>query len=99
MLTPKVKLQIFQHAKEVYPQECCGVVTQKGRAQKYHRITNASKDCENEFILDSNEYADITFGLADNESIVYVVHSHTGDGATTRPSPADLCSGNECELP
>ena len=99
MLTPKVKLQIFQHAKEVFPHECCGIVTQKGRAQKYHRIKNASKDPENEFILDSNEYSDIAFGLADNESIVYVVHSHTGDGATTRPSPADICSCNECEIP
>lgn len=99
MLTPKVKLQIFQHAKEVYPHECCGVVTQKGRAQKYHRITNASKEPESEFILDSNEYADVLFELAHNESIVYVVHSHTGDGATTRPSSADICSCNECEIP
>ena len=63
MLTPKIKLEIFQHAKEAYPHECCGVVTQKGRAQKYHRITNASKDPENEFILDSGEYASVAFKI------------------------------------
>lgn len=99
MLTPKVKLEIMRHAKEDYPNECCGVVTQKGMAQKYHRITNASKDPENEFILNANEYANIVFSIGYSESIVYIVHSHTGDGATTRPSPADICSCNECEIP
>ena len=99
MLTPKVKLEIMRHAKEDYPNECCGVVTQKGMAQKYHRITNASKDPENEFILDASEYMNIVFNLGYSESIVYVAHSHTGDGATTRPSPADICSCNECEIP
>lgn len=95
MLTPKCKLEIFRHANEVYPQECCGVVTQKGMAQKYHRITNVSKTPEQSFILDAMEFMEIS----DNENVVYVVHSHTGDGATTRPSAADICSCNECELP
>lgn len=95
MLTPKVKLEIFRHANEVYPHECCGVVTQKGMAQKYHRVTNVSKTPEQSFILDPVEFVEIS----DNEKVVYVVHSHTGDGATTRPSAADICSCNECELP
>jgi proteasome lid subunit RPN8/RPN11 len=94
MINPKITLEIFRHAREVYPQECCGVITQKGRVQTYHRVTNVAREPEKAFVLDSNEFAEI----CDDREPAYIVHSHTGDGATTKPSAADICSCNECEI-
>ena len=47
MISAKIKLEIMRHAQDVYPAECCGVVTQKSRVQRYHRIKNVHDDPEN----------------------------------------------------
>nr|UVN04729.1 MAG: protein of unknown function DUF1175 [Bacteriophage sp.] len=94
MLTPKIKMQIMQHAKEVYPHECAGLVTQKSRVQKYHRLDNVSQDPENESMPDETQYA---LASLEGEPIAFV-HSHTGDGATTVPSATDLCFCDESGL-
>lgn len=93
MFQAKIKAAIFMHAQEVYPHECCGVVTQKGRVQKYHRIDNIHADPENHFQMDSQQYGEIT--VDDSREIVAIVHSHTGDGATTMPSAHDTCMCDE----
>lgn len=95
MLNAKMKLAIFQHAREVYPQECCGVVTQKGRVQKYHALTNIHREPEEHFEPDHAEYAE----ALEAGTLIAVVHSHTGDGATTLPSAHDECMCNEFEVP
>lgn len=97
MINGKIKMAIFEHANEVYPHECCGVVTQKGRVQKYWRIDNISDDPENHFVMDSVQYAEVE----DNGELttIAIVHSHTGDGATTLPSAHDKCVCNEMEVP
>ncbi|QXG07662.1 tail tip assembly protein K [Erwinia phage Snitter] len=95
MLTTKVKLEIMRHANEVYPAECCGVVTQKSRAMTYHPIDNVHRDPENHFELDAQQYAEIM----DENEVIAVVHSHTGDGATTLPSAHDTCICNEMGIP
>ena len=97
MINGKIKMAIFEHAKSVYPNECCGVVTQKGRVQKYWPVDNVHSEPEKGFQLDSVQYASIE-GNADLTTIA-IVHSHTGDGATTLPSAHDLCVLNEMELP
>lgn len=95
MLTGKVKMAMFAHAQEVYPQECCGVVTQRGRAQKYRPIKNVHPDPVNHFEMDAAEYAE---ALDCGSDIIAIVHSHTGDGATTLPSAHDLCMCDETEV-
>lgn len=96
MIQAKIKMAIFNHAQEVYPKECCGVVTQKGRVQKYWPIDNVHEDPENHFQMDAGEYARITDAADDGEfTIISIVHSHTGDGATTLPSAHDTCICNE----
>ena len=52
MLQPIIKMQIMQHAQEVYPHECAGLVVQKSLVQKYIRIDNVSPDPENECVPD-----------------------------------------------
>lgn len=93
-LQAKIKLEIFQHAQDVYPNECCGVVTQRGRVQKYTPIDNVHPDPENHFDMDGTQYAEAT----DERDLVAVVHSHTGDGATTLPSAHDTCMCDEMEV-
>jgi proteasome lid subunit RPN8/RPN11 len=95
MLTPKIKMSIFAHAGEEFPKECCGVVTQRGKNQTYHKIKNVHPKPEEHFELDAQQYADIM----DSETIIAIVHSHCGDGCTARPSAADTCSMNEVEIP
>lgn len=96
MISAKIKLEIMTHAQEEYPRECCGVVTQKGRVQKYHRVDNVHRDPENHFMMDAVQYACIE---DDAESTtIAIVHSHTGDGATTLPSAHDTCMCNEMEV-
>lgn len=91
MINAKIKLEIMRHAREVYPNECCGVVTQKSRVQKYHRITNVHADPENHFTMDAGEYVE----ALEHGEMIAVVHSHTGDGATTLPSAHDSCMCDE----
>lgn len=95
MIQAKIKMAIFEHAKEVYPAECCGVITQKSRVQKYHKLTNIHEPADEGFEPDHVEYAEIV----DNHDVIAVVHSHTGDGATTLPSAHDICMCNEFEIP
>lgn len=95
MIQGKIKMAIFEHAKELYPEECCGAITQKGRVQKYHRLTNIHDDKENGFEPDHEEYA----ALMDEREVIAIVHSHCGDGATTLPSAHDICMCNEFEIP
>ncbi|UXM05301.1 tail tip assembly protein K [Salmonella phage F115] len=92
MINAKIKLEIMRHANDVYPNECCGLVTQKSRVQKYHRIDNVSKEPEKHFEMDATQYAEIE---ADDAEIIAIVHSHTGEGATTIPSAHDLCMCDE----
>lgn len=91
MISAKIKLEIMQHVKEEYPKEACGVITQKSRVQKYHRITNVHDDPENHFEMDAVEYAE----SLDKGELIAVVHSHCGDGASTIPSAHDSCVCDE----
>lgn len=93
--SPKIKMAIFEHAKDEYPKECCGVVTQKGRVQKYHRIDNIHDDPENHFEMHHQQYVD----ASESGAVIGIAHSHTGDGATTLPSAHDSCMCNEFEIP
>lgn len=93
MLSPKIKLEIMQHVQEEYPREACGVVTQKSRVQKYHRVDNVHDDPENHFLMDAVQYAEIEDNP--NWETIAIVHSHCGDGASTIPSAHDLCVCDE----
>lgn len=97
MISGKIKKEIFDHAQEVYPHECAGLITQKGRVQKYHRIDNIADNPEEFCSPDPEQYGCVVY---ENEgSVVAFVHSHTGDGATTLPSAHDSCMCNEFEIP
>lgn len=100
MIQPKIKMQIFQHAQDVYPHECAGIITQKSRVQKYHRLDNVSETPEEHCEPDSAQYGKVVMDADESGSeVIAFVHSHTGDGATTLPSAHDKCMCNEFEIP
>lgn len=95
MIQSKIKLAIMRHTEEDYPKECCGVITQKGRVQRYHRIENISSKPELHFEMNEQQYHD----ALECGDIVAIVHSHPGDGASTIPSAHDSCVCNEMQVP
>lgn len=97
MINGKVKMAIFNHAKEVYPNECVGVVMQKSRVQKYYPLTNISDNPTQHGEPDHQEYHDAI--SEENGVMIAFVHSHPGDGATTLPSNHDRAMCNEFGVP
>lgn len=86
--------EILQHAEEMDPKECCGIVcVVKGKA-RYIRITNISKD-NSEFIMDPTEYADVCDTMLDE--MVCIVHSHPTE--LPNPTQADIVGCEGSQLP
>ena len=76
-----------EHALEVAPKECCGVVVDG----QYWRCRNIADKPENDFILDPRDYALArTFG-----PIQAIVHSHPQGGTA---SEADLKAQKQTKL-
>ncbi|MFB6349499.1 C40 family peptidase [Moraxella sp. ZJ142] len=70
--------QIFNHAWQCYPSECCGLVING----KYHPCTNAHHDPKNHFEISADEY----LTLESLGEITAIVHSHP-DG---EPLPSEF---------
>ena len=95
MLNKKLMNEILDHAKETYPNECCGLLIKEGKSKKYIRCTNvadatASTD---EFIISAEEYS----SAEDRGEILAVVHSHPD--ASTLPSIRDRAVCSEMGIP
>ena len=73
-----------KHCSEVYPLECCGIVTKE---LKYIPGNNISPEPKESFILD---YAQL---MQYDNNILFLCHSHPGD-APPMPSKGD----NHCPL-
>ena len=80
------------HARETYPDECCGVVLRfPGGAQSLYRTTNAADPAQRPFRFDipAGELLHLYRLMSDRDADHYIVyHSHTMSEA--RPSPTDL---------
>ena len=48
---------IMAHAEAEYPRECCGVVAQKSRVERYFPCRNVADDPEDNFVLCPEDYA------------------------------------------
>jgi len=81
---------ITYHAKDVYPEECCGVVIEDGT---YIRINNVAEDPLLSFEFDKVQYTKVLL----DENIKYIVHSHP-DGSS-EPSEHDIKACNFLGIP
>lgn len=89
----KTQQAIFEHARQCYPAECCGVIAQKSRVERYFPCRNLSEKPEDDFLLCPEDYA----AAEDWGTITAIVHSHPD--ATTQPSELDKAQCDVTELP
>ena len=83
---------IFEHAAECAPRECCGLVIQDGNDKRYIRMENISEN-ENEFEMDALTFA----SYQAISKILYVVHSPYDEDC--RPSEHDINNCNAVGIP
>lgn len=81
---------ILDHARDEYPNECCGLVVASGKRHRVIRARNLAGNPRLHFDLDPEAWLEVD---DEEESVVGIYHSHTDELA--EPSPADLTS---CEL-
>lgn len=84
---------IRQHAATEYPRECCGVVAQKSRVERYFPCRNLATEPTEQFHLSPEDYA----AAEDWGTVTTVVHSHPD--ATSQPSELDMAQCDATEMP
>lgn len=84
---------IMSHAAAEYPRECCGVIAQKSRVERYYPCKNLASDPTEHFHLCPKDYAD----AEDWGTVIAIVHSHPD--ATTQPSELDKAQCDATLLP
>lgn len=84
---------IQDHAAQVYPNECCGLIIQIGRKQRYIPCSNTADKPQDHFRIPPEEYV----AAADQGEIQFIVHSHPD--ATSRPSVLDRAQCEATGLP
>ena len=83
---------IFKHAEQEAPRECCGLVIEENDNEKYIPLENISTN-KNEFMMDAKTF--VKYQLI--SKIKYVVHSHYGQDC--QPSNADKKQCKEVGIP
>lgn len=84
---------IMSHAQSEYPRECCGVVAQKSRVERYFPCRNVAAEPTEQFHLAPEDYAD----AEDWGTVTAIVHSHPD--ATTQPSELDKAQCDATAVP
>lgn len=92
----KIISAVMAHAKDAYPEECCGLVVQKGRQQRYVRCNNVAENPMEQFMIAPEAFAEAE---SDSWVVVAIAHSHPGDGATTQPSQLDIAQCDMSQVP
>ena len=83
---------IFKHAEQEAPRECCGLVIEENDNEKYIPLENLSTE-KDEFEMDGKTF--VRYLL--KSKIKYVVHSHYG--LDCQPSNADKQQCKEIGIP
>ena len=83
---------IFKHAEQEAPKECCGLVIEENDNEKYIPLENISTE-KDEFRMDAKTF--VKYQLI--SKIKYVVHSHYGQDC--QPSNADKKQCKEVGIP
>jgi proteasome lid subunit RPN8/RPN11 len=87
---------IEAHASQVYPHECCGLVTHAAEGLRYHPCRNTLADTpagQDRFQIHHMDWA----AAEDAGELAAVVHSHPNESA--HPSQADRVMCERTELP
>ena len=90
--------QIYAHAKETYPHECCGFLigtfADDGLVNQVRSAANQNTERADRFVISPQEYAQVQFAADDAElDIIGIYHSHPDWPAI--PSQTDMESAFE----
>ena len=90
--------QIYAHAGETYPYECCGILlgsfAQGGQVQQVRPATNQNSERTDRFIISAEEYAQVQFAADEaGLEIIGIYHSHPDWPPI--PSQTDMASAWE----
>jgi proteasome lid subunit RPN8/RPN11 len=85
--------QIYAHAKETYPHECCGFLLGSfesgGQVRQVHRATNQNIERTDRFVINPKEFAEVQIAADEAElDIIGIYHSHPDWPAI--PSQTDM---------
>ena len=83
---------IFKHAEQEAPRECCGLVIEDNDNEKYIPLENLSTE-KDEFEMDGETF--VRYLL--KSKIKYVVHSHYDEDCS--PSEQDIIQCREVGIP
>jgi proteasome lid subunit RPN8/RPN11 len=85
--------QIYAHAKETYPYECCGFLVgefdNSGLVYEVHRATNQNRDRTDRFEISSQEYMQVEES-ADEKELVILGFYHSHPDYPPIPSQTDI---------
>lgn len=90
-IADEILREIYAHAEEAHPQECCGIVVMVNGDRKVIRSENKAPDPYTTFLLDSKLY------LKHIDNVEFVYHSHPAGDST--PSAADKASCEASQVP
>lgn len=81
--------EIYKHALETYPEECCGIITGSKGAQSFHRCENIQnrlhtedpelyqRDARTAYVIERSEFNRIISAAKEkNETVIAFYHSH-----------------------
>lgn len=85
----QMPLAAINHAEQEYPRESCGLIVNG----MYYPCRNEAVDPGEQFVINQQDY----FSALDMGEIEAVIHSHPN--APPKPSPADLASCEETDVP
>lgn len=85
--------QIYAHAKETYPAECCGFLLgsfdEGGQVRQVRRAANQNTERTDRFIISAEEFAEVQLAADEAElDIIGIYHSHPDWPAI--PSQTDM---------
>jgi proteasome lid subunit RPN8/RPN11 len=80
-ITDALLKEIYAHAKETYPAECCGFLMgqfeQGGLVRQVRRTTNQNTERHDRFVISGEEYAQTQFAADElGLEIIGLYHSH-----------------------
>ncbi|HBY9809078.1 TPA: C40 family peptidase [Klebsiella aerogenes] len=93
MLSQRLKNAIEMHAADVYPNECCGLITRVGRQRRYIRCENSHETPAEHFRISAGDW----IATEDAGDVLAVVHSHPDAGP--HASAEDLQGCQKTGLP
>ncbi|RJQ18664.1 MAG: hypothetical protein C4560_06975 [Nitrospiraceae bacterium] len=89
ILTKETVEAIYMHAIEIYPDECCGIITGDGHDQTVHRCENIQnrlheedperypRDARTAYVIDRKEFEGITSSAKiQGMEVIALYHSH-----------------------